>query len=100
MKPPLRPEEEGRSSGDERQAELKSQPTITLPAARAQASTRAMTPPILAEWWVELQRRLARSELLLSLGLPDAAFDLLAEEIHQFNKACLARAASPRRATA
>lgn len=53
---------------------------------------------ILAEWWVELQRRLARSELLLSLGLPDVGFDLLAEEVHRFNQAC--RAASSRKAAA
>jgi hypothetical protein len=58
-----------------------------------------MTPAILLEWWAELDRRLARAAVLVSLGLPDVGFDLLAEEIHAFNQACLARPASPRRAT-
>jgi hypothetical protein len=84
------PRVEGRSSGDERQSELKSQPTFTVPAAHTQASTLGLTPALLIEWWVELERRLTRAELLLSLGLPDVGFHLLVEEVHGFNQACRA----------
>lgn len=94
------PRVEGRSSGNGKQAELKSQPTITLPAAHAQASTLGLPPEILGEWHLELSRRLDRATALVSLGLPDPGFDLLTEEIHRFNRACLACAAAPRRAAA
>ena len=77
---------EGRSSGE--QADLKSQPTITLPDALAQAST--LTPALLIEWWVELRRRLERATALVSLGLPDPGFKLLAQEIAAFNQTCQA----------
>jgi hypothetical protein len=92
------PRVEGRSSGVEKQAELKSQPTITLPAAPAQAST--LPPEILIEWAAELSRRFDRATALIALGLPDPGFALLVEEIHDFNRACLVCAASPRRKAA
>ena len=44
------PRVRGRSSGVEKQADLKSQPTITLPDSRAQASTLGLPPEILGEW--------------------------------------------------
>ena len=94
------PRVEGRSSGNEKQADLKSQPTITLPASCVQASTLGLPPEILGELYLELSRRLARAEVLLLLSLPDPGFDLLTEEIHRFNQACLAHAAAPRRAAA
>jgi hypothetical protein len=59
-----------------------------------------MTRVELMEWQDELLRRLRRAEVLLSLGAPDPGFELLAEEIHRFKLACLAHAASPRRAAA
>jgi hypothetical protein len=72
---------EGRSSGYER--EIKSQETITPDDPPAQA----LPPECLAEWCLELKRRLARAEALAYLGLPDAGFALLAEEIHRFSRA-------------
>jgi hypothetical protein len=61
---------------------------------------QALTPALLMEWREELRRRLDRATALVELGLPDSGFDLLSEEVHRFNRACLAYAASPRTAAA
>ena len=90
------PRVDGRSNGVEKQADLKSQPTITLPASRVQAST--LPPEFLCQWYFELSRRLDRATALIALGLPDPGFDLLTEEIHDFNREWLGRACgAPRR---
>ncbi len=58
-------------------------------------SDRHQDKPLLAEWQGELQRRLARARVLVSLGLPDPGFDLLAYEIMRLR----AVASSMRRAS-
>jgi hypothetical protein len=78
------PRVEGQGSGKERQPDLE-QRINTPPAALAQPS-----PAILAEWGSELERRLARAELLVALGLPDAGFRLLENEIRLLHQACAA----------
>lgn len=58
-------------------------------------SDRHQDKALLAEWQGELQRRLARARVLVSLGLRDPGFDLLAIEIMR-----LKAASSKRRAAA
>ena len=95
MKPP--PSRDEREGGGEISG-YNGRPVVTPNTSRTQVST--LPPEILAEWGLELSRRLARAKALLSFGLPDPGFDLLAEEIHQFNQTCLAFAAAPQKAAA
>jgi hypothetical protein len=44
----------------------------------------AQDPAVNIEWHQELQRRLARAEALVHLGLPDPGFDLLQFEIMRY----------------
>ena len=49
---------------------------------------------VIADWKLDLERRLARAELLLYLGLSHDGFADLASEIHEFNSVCLAVASA------
>jgi hypothetical protein len=55
-----------------------------------------MNAAILAEWHLELRRRISRAGVLLNNGLPDPGFNLLAQEVHAFHEA--ARAFAQKRA--
>ena len=81
MKPPPAPSE-GEGGGEI--SGYNGRSVVTPNAPRNQV----LTPALLMEWWQELERRLARATALVSLGLPDAGFRFLAEEIHRFNQAC------------